>query len=103
MDIGSIGINALDIAAFEEGGPSAIASVIISADNKAPYIRLISPVLRDQYREQGRCVRCGQTLRPSEKPWHIHHKRWRCHGGSDTVDNLELLHKHCHHQIHYGE
>jgi RNA-directed DNA polymerase len=53
--------------------------------------------------QEGRCVCCGQTLQPSEKPWHIHHKRWRCHGGSDTVDNLELLHKHCHHQIHYGE
>jgi RNA-directed DNA polymerase len=53
--------------------------------------------------QEGRCGRCGQPLRPNEKPWHIHHRRWRCHGGQDTVDNLELLHKHCHHAIHYGE
>jgi RNA-directed DNA polymerase len=50
----------------------------------------------------GRCARCGQTLRTSEQPWHIHHRCWLCHGGQDTVDNEELLHKHCHHQIHYG-
>ena len=57
MEIGSIGINALDIAAFEEGSPSAIASTIISANNKAPCARSISPALRDQYREQGRYIR----------------------------------------------
>lgn len=52
--------------------------------------------------QEGCCGRCGQALRPSEKPWHMHHKHWRCHGGRDTVDNLELLHAHCHRQIHYG-
>jgi RNA-directed DNA polymerase len=53
--------------------------------------------------QEGRCAGCGQPLRTSEKPWHIHHRRWRCHGGQDTVDNVELLHKHCHHTIHYGK
>jgi len=52
--------------------------------------------------QEGRCVRCGQALRPSEKPWHMHHRQWRSHGGSDRVDNLELLHAECHWQIHYG-
>jgi RNA-directed DNA polymerase len=52
--------------------------------------------------QEGRCMQCGQPLRTSEKPWHLHHRRWRSHGGSDTVDNLELLHGHCHRQIHYG-
>jgi RNA-directed DNA polymerase len=51
----------------------------------------------------GRCGRGGQALRPSEKPWHIHHKRWRCHGGTDTVDNVELLHDQCHRPIHSGQ
>jgi RNA-directed DNA polymerase len=56
------------------------------------------------WKEQGgRCARCGQTLRTSEKPWHIHHRLWRCHGGQDTVDNVELLHGLCHRQIHYGQ
>jgi RNA-directed DNA polymerase len=53
--------------------------------------------------QEGRCVRCGQALRPSEKPWHVHHRRWRCHGGQETVGNLELLHRNCHWQIHYGK
>ncbi len=52
--------------------------------------------------QEGRCVGCGQALRTSEKPWHIHHRHWRSHGGPDTVDNLELLHGHCHRQIHDG-
>ena len=58
MEIGSIGINALDIAAIE-GGPSSVASAIINASNGTPRARSISPARRDQYRQQGRCVRCG--------------------------------------------
>ncbi len=53
--------------------------------------------------QEGRCLRCGQALRPSEKPWHLHHRHWRSHGGPDTVDNLELLHGHCHRQLHSGK
>jgi RNA-directed DNA polymerase len=52
--------------------------------------------------QDGRCVRCGQPLRTSERPWHIHHRHWRSHGGPDTIGNLELLHGHCHRQLHYG-
>jgi RNA-directed DNA polymerase len=52
--------------------------------------------------QDGRCVRCGQPLRPNEKPWHLHHRHWRCHGGAEAMYNWELLHRHCHHQIHYG-
>jgi hypothetical protein len=58
MDIGSIGINALDIAAIE-GGPSSVANAIINADNQTPRARSISPTRREQYRQEGRCVRCG--------------------------------------------
>ena len=50
--------------------------------------------------QQGRCVVCGQALRVAEEAWHIHHRIWRSLGGPDTVDNLELLHAHCHRQIH---
>jgi RNA-directed DNA polymerase len=53
------------------------------------------------WKEQGgKCVVCGQFLRVEEHPWHIHHRVWRCHGGRDTFDNLELLHANCHRQIH---
>jgi RNA-directed DNA polymerase len=50
--------------------------------------------------QKGRCVLCGQILQAEEQPWHIHHRIWRSRGGGDTFDNLELLHAHCHRQIH---
>jgi len=50
--------------------------------------------------QEGRCVMCGQVLRAEEQPWHIHHRVWRSRGGDETYDNLELLHAHCHRQIH---
>jgi RNA-directed DNA polymerase len=53
------------------------------------------------WKEQGgRCMACQQRLQAEEQPWHIHHRRWRCFGGLDTFDNLELLHANCHRQIH---
>jgi len=53
------------------------------------------------WREQGgQCVVCGQSLRVEEQPWHVHHRVWRCRGGQDTFDNLELLHANCHRQKH---
>jgi hypothetical protein len=58
MDIGSIGINALDIAAIE-GGPSSVANAIINTDKQTLHARSISPTRREQYRKEGRCVRCG--------------------------------------------
>jgi RNA-directed DNA polymerase len=53
------------------------------------------------WKEQGgKCVVCRQPLRVEEEPWNIHHRVWRCHGGQNTFDNLELLHVNCHRQIH---
>ena len=53
--------------------------------------------------QEGRCVVCGQPLRIAEEDLHIHHRIWRSRGGSDTADNLELLHVNCHRQIHVQE
>jgi RNA-directed DNA polymerase len=51
--------------------------------------------------QEGRCRVCRQRLRLEEAAWwHIHHRRWRCHGGADTADNQELLHANCHRQLH---
>jgi RNA-directed DNA polymerase len=53
------------------------------------------------WKEQGGlCAVCRQVLRVEEQPWHIHHRRWRCFGGLETFDNLELLHANCHRQVH---
>jgi RNA-directed DNA polymerase len=48
----------------------------------------------------GRCRVCGQPLQAADQPWHVHHRHWRCFGGLETLDNLELLHANCHRQIH---
>jgi RNA-directed DNA polymerase len=49
--------------------------------------------------QDGKCPVCGQAL-TLEEGWHVHHCRWRCHGGSSTIDNLVLLHPNCHRQVH---
>jgi RNA-directed DNA polymerase len=48
----------------------------------------------------GKCPVCRQPLPVEDRPWHIHHRVWRCFGGKTTFDNLELLHANCHRQIH---
>jgi RNA-directed DNA polymerase len=53
--------------------------------------------------QEGRCVVCSQPLRIAEEDCQIHHRIWRSEGGSDTADNLELLHANCHRQIHVQE
>ena len=38
-----------------------------------------------------------------EEPWNVHHRVRRTQGGSDSLDNLELLHANCHEQWHSQE
>jgi RNA-directed DNA polymerase len=49
--------------------------------------------------QQGRCGGCGQPLQ-EEQEWQVHHRVRRTQGGSDGLDNLELLHANCHRQKH---
>jgi RNA-directed DNA polymerase len=51
-------------------------------------------------RQEGRCLACGQLLRPAEDESQIHHRIWRSRGGLSTAENMELLHANCHRQIH---
>ncbi len=32
--------------------------------------------------QHGKCLVCGQPLTPADE-WHVHHLRWRAHGGDD--------------------
>jgi RNA-directed DNA polymerase len=52
-------------------------------------------------RQQGRCPHCHAGI-TTTTGWHLHHKVWRSHGGSDTVDNRVLLHPTCHRQLHHA-
>jgi RNA-directed DNA polymerase len=47
----------------------------------------------------GKCPMCQQDL-TEERGWDIHHKIWKVYGGTDDLNNLELLHPNCHRQIH---
>jgi RNA-directed DNA polymerase len=49
--------------------------------------------------QDGKCRVCGEPL-TLEAEWHVHHLLWRSHGGTDTIDNLLLLHPNCHRQVH---
>ncbi|BAU50230.1 RNA-directed DNA polymerase [Sulfurifustis variabilis] len=50
-------------------------------------------------KQDGRCPQCRQPI-TNKSGWHLHHKVWRCHGGSDKLSNLELVHENCHRQKH---
>jgi RNA-directed DNA polymerase len=52
-------------------------------------------------RQHGRCPRCDERITP-DTGWHSHHKVWRSRGGSNTLDNVVLLHPTCHLQVHYA-
>ena len=47
----------------------------------------------------GICERCGYA---NTRILVVHHKIQRCDGGSDDLDNLELICPNCHAEIHYG-
>jgi RNA-directed DNA polymerase len=49
--------------------------------------------------QDGNCLVCGEPL-ALDAGWQVHHLLWRSHGGSDTLDNLVLLHPNCHRQVH---
>jgi RNA-directed DNA polymerase len=49
--------------------------------------------------QDGKCLVCAQPLTLAAG-WHVHHLRWRSHGGDDDLDNLVLLHPNCHRQVH---
>jgi len=49
-------------------------------------------------RQKGLCRVCGEPL-TAERGWHVHHRRWRVHGGDDLAYNQELLHPNCHRQV----
>jgi RNA-directed DNA polymerase len=46
-------------------------------------------------RQRGRCPHCHELI-TTTTGWHAHHKVWRSHGGSHTMDNRVLLHPTCH-------
>ncbi len=59
-----------------------------------------SPWVRRLWKIQnGRCRCCGEPI-TEETGWHLHHRVPLMEGGSDTLENLALLHPVCHRQLH---
>jgi RNA-directed DNA polymerase len=51
--------------------------------------------------QQGLCPVCHQKS-TTLTGWHSHHVAWRSKGGSDGVENRQLLHPTCHIHLHHG-
>ena len=53
-------------------------------------------------RQDCKCAMCGVEFDPDEDIPLIdeHHAMPRCHGGTDQLDNLQLVHRWCHHAHH---
>ncbi|NEP03316.1 MAG: group II intron reverse transcriptase/maturase [Symploca sp. SIO2E9] len=49
--------------------------------------------------QKGKCAYCGLIFR-DEDILEVHHMQLRSKGGSHKLENLELLHLHCHDKIH---
>jgi RNA-directed DNA polymerase len=52
-------------------------------------------------RQQGLCPRCQQKI-TRITGWHSHHVIWRSRGGSNGIENRQLMHPTCHLQLHHG-
>ncbi|WP_365975462.1 HNH endonuclease signature motif containing protein [Moorena sp. SIO4G3] len=50
-------------------------------------------------RQKGKCTHCKLTFRDGDL-METHHKVPRAQGGNDQINNLELLHLHCHDEKH---
>lgn len=50
-------------------------------------------------KQEGRCPVCHQKI-TKMTGWQTHHVIFRSHGGSDSANNLILLHPECHQEVH---
>lgn len=51
-------------------------------------------------RQKGICPWCKGELGDEFDTFQLHHQVFTCHGGQDTLDNLQLIHDVCHKQLH---
>ncbi|OLT59963.1 group II intron reverse transcriptase/maturase [Moorena bouillonii] len=50
-------------------------------------------------KQKGKCAHCGLTFRTGDD-WEVHHVKPLSQGGKDQIQNMELIHLHCHDEIH---
>jgi RNA-directed DNA polymerase len=53
--------------------------------------------------QHGICGHCTDALLPDRSTWCVHYRTPRCQGGLKASPNMELVHWHCHQQIHTGQ
>lgn len=54
-------------------------------------------------RQNGNCGHCTEPLLPDRSTWRVHYRTPRSQGGLKAWQNMELVHLHCHQQIHAGQ
>jgi RNA-directed DNA polymerase len=67
--------------------------------NKAQAKDLTPSKQKIALRQKGICPCCGDSLF-NEEEIHVHHRKHRKDGGSNSYGNLQLLHLFCHQQLH---
>ncbi|RLD53862.1 MAG: group II intron reverse transcriptase/maturase [Bacteroidetes bacterium] len=55
---------------------------------------------RLRLRQLSKCPHCGHLIYLNDAV-EIHHKIFKAEGGSNKLENLQLLHENCHRQLHY--
>ena len=51
-------------------------------------------------KQKGFCSYCNGRLSNNEKDLHIHHLKPTSCGGDDNLNNLRIIHRDCHNEIH---
>ena len=64
---------------------------------KSSFLHGIKPIL--EKRQKGLCLICGETLDNGEL-LQVHHVIPKAQGGDNKLNNLRLLHRACHRQVH---
>lgn len=54
-------------------------------------------------RDEGRCQLCGELVDGADRTAHIDHIIEKANGGTDALENLRLVHRHCHSRRHASE
>jgi 5-methylcytosine-specific restriction endonuclease McrA len=51
-------------------------------------------------RDNFTCQRCGAKEDPKHPTFQVHHVVFKCNGGSNNLNNLQLLCPECHRKLH---
>lgn len=87
------------INVFDNGNREKIRQVLKSKRSNLPFVKN-----KIWERQKSICPSCNLFLDPLKPDLiDLHHIIPKKNGGSDKLDNLKLLHEHCHYETHHGK